>query len=548
MIEGSWFPAFVAATVAALIATPLLARWTRSRSRRRAPLATAAGPLLGVAASLPFFLADIDSTLAIGLVAAMWLWAAGQLMERGLLPRPLRRLMIVAAAGMVVAAGLRLRVTGVDAVDILVTLVIVWLGTSAWRSAETRDVLLLGWAGIIAGGAGLIAGLGNQEPVTVLAAGIGGASIGFLAYVTPPVAARLRTGGALFLGFLAVLVALSAEPVTPAPADAAAPLLLLALPLVDAFLAGVGQLRGRGREGRTLGLVGRWRALGLSRGSVTLAMVIVQLGLTILAVLVGRNVLDAPVGGAIGVATVVIFTIPALFARVDAPRGRWPRWVLLLLLIAIGGVGVMSAPAGLALLRSRTDVTAAADAAERGLAAARRGEVEQARAEFARAEAGFSIARQRLNDPAVSLGKYVPVLGPNLLAARDLVGVGLDLAQAGSSLSDTADPEKLRIVDATVDLTELGRLQPEFARAARLLSAARAGRPHRHRVPRRARRRRDRHPRRSSRPRGARRPHRCIRGTGPPRDHGRRRPASLLPRAAEQRRSPSDRGFHRLVR
>ena len=58
-------------------------------------------------------------------------------------------------------------------------------------------------------------------------------------------------------------------------------------------------------------------------------------------------------------------------------------------------------------------------------------------------------------------------------AARELVGVGLDLATAGRSLADTADPEKLRIVDATVNLTELGRLQPEFARAAHLLSNAR---------------------------------------------------------------------------
>ena len=113
MIDGSWFPAFVAATVAALIATPLLARWSRRRTRRRTPLATAAGPVVGVAAALPFVIPDLDSTLAIGLIAAAWLWAAGQLMERGLLPTPLRRLMIVAAAGMVVAADLRLRVTGV---------------------------------------------------------------------------------------------------------------------------------------------------------------------------------------------------------------------------------------------------------------------------------------------------------------------------------------------------------------------------------------------------------------------------------------------------
>jgi len=473
VIEGSWFPAFVAATVAALVATPLLARWSRRSSRRRAPLATAAGPLVGVAAAIPFLVSDLDSTLAIGIVAAGWLWAGGQLMERALLPRPLRRLLIVSAAGLVVAADLRIRMTGVAEADVVVTLAIVWLATSAWRSAETRDGLLLAWAGIIAAGAGLIAGLADQEPVTVLAAGLGGASLGFLAYVTPPVAARLRTGGALFIGFLAVLVALAAEPSAPAPIDAIAPLLLLALPLLDAMLAGAARLRGRGDEGRSLGLVGRWRALGLSRGVVTTLMVTVQIGMSVTAVLVGRGVLDAAAAGALGLATMLLMVLPALVARVDAPRGRWPSWALWLAFVAVAGVGVMAAPAGLALLRSRTDVTAAADAAERGLAAARRGEVENARTQFALAEQGFRQARQRLSDPAVSLGKMVPVLGPNLRAARDLVGVGLDLAQAGRSLSDTADPDKLRVVDATIDLVELGRLQPEFARAARLLSNAR---------------------------------------------------------------------------
>lgn len=50
-MAGMWFPAFVTATLAALIATPLLARRGAKGSRRRAPLATAAGPLIGVTAA-----------------------------------------------------------------------------------------------------------------------------------------------------------------------------------------------------------------------------------------------------------------------------------------------------------------------------------------------------------------------------------------------------------------------------------------------------------------------------------------------------------------
>ena len=95
------------------------------------------------------------------------------------------------------------------------------------------------------------------------------------------------------------------------------------------------------------------------------------------------------------------------------------------------------------------------------------------RAAFRQAEQLFTRARRRLADPAVSLGLAIPFLGPNLRAARDLTGVGVDLAQAGDHLATTADPRRLEIVNATVNLAELEHLQPEFETAARTVASAR---------------------------------------------------------------------------
>ncbi len=328
-------------------------------------------------------------------------------------------------------------------------------------------------AAAIAAGAGVIGGLGGQADIAVLAAAVVGASFGFVAYVVPPVAARLRTGGALFLGFLTVVLALAAKPSIQAPGAALAPLLLLALPLIDALFAGAARLRGRGNEPRTLGLIARWRALGLSRTATTIGLVAVQIGLGFVALLAARGVLDLALAAAIGGIILVLSVGPAFAVRLDRPRGRWPRWILGLAALAAGALIVLSAPAGVALLRARSDTAAAESAAERGLTAARAGDAKAARTAFLQAEQLFTQAHRRLADPAASLGLPIPVLGPNLRAARDLTGVGIDLAQAGDQLATTVNPQSLRIMNATVNLAELERLQPEFESAARTVASAR---------------------------------------------------------------------------
>lgn len=471
-MSESWFAAWVIATVVALIATPLLVPRGAPRRRGRASLATAAGPLLAVGAALPFVIPELDVELGVVLLGAIGLWCAGQMLEREALPPIAHPLAMGLAASAAVVAGLRVDLTGVEWLDAVLTVAVIWGATSAWRSAQTRDGLLLGWTAVIAAGAALLGGLGTAGGVAVLGAAVVGAAFGFLPYVVPPVVARLRRGGSLFLGFLTVTLAVAARPSAPGLSATATQLLLVAIPLIEGALGAAARLRGRGTDPRLLGLVGRWRAQGLPRLAVTLGLVAVQAGLVVIALFVGRGVVDVTTGAVLGALVLGLVVIPAFVVRLDAPPGRWPRWAFVSALVVIGALVVFAVPAALALLRARTDTAEGATAANRALAAARRGDPEAAGRAFREAEDRFAAAQGRLDGVEVQLGGVVPVLGPNLDAAKDLVDVGVDLAQVGRQLTATADPDQLRIVNSTVNLDQLARLRPEFERTATLLTSA----------------------------------------------------------------------------
>jgi UDP-N-acetylmuramyl pentapeptide phosphotransferase/UDP-N-acetylglucosamine-1-phosphate transferase len=272
-----WVLAFTIATTVALLVTPRLARMRHAESAR-VPLITAAAPPIAVLAGSLVIVTDLSTRLVVGLIAAVWLWFAGQLADRGQLPRPIRHVTLLLAAGAITVGGLRLGITGQRWSDVIATVLFVWLALSAWRSAETRDNLLLGWACAIAAGAGVIGGLAGQIAVAAMAAATFGACAGFFPYLVPPVAARLRSGGALFLGCVVTVLALDAHPQVPAPGAAAVVLLLLGLPLLDAVLVGSARLRDRKADAMDAGIAGRWRLLGAPRLTVIIGLVLVQAG------------------------------------------------------------------------------------------------------------------------------------------------------------------------------------------------------------------------------------------------------------------------------
>ena len=234
----------------ALVVTRLAAQ----RVRGATPLGSWGRSALGIAAAsvvaVPFLvLGDANPTLVVGVLSALWLWLGATLLEHHRAPDVSYSVLVLVAAVAVVTAGLRLRVTGTDGWDAIVTIALIGAVVSAWRSSRTDDAQLLDWTTTLGLTAGALAGFGGQESAAALGATLVGGCVGFAAYALPPVAARLRRPGGLMLGLLAVVLVLAARPALGAPRDSAIALIFLALPVLDAVVVLGARLRGRAGNG-----------------------------------------------------------------------------------------------------------------------------------------------------------------------------------------------------------------------------------------------------------------------------------------------------------
>ncbi len=81
---------------------------------------------------------------------------------------------------------------------------------------------------------------------------------------------------------------------------------------------------------------------------------------------------------------------------------------------------------------------------------------------FAEAEAVFRDISDTVDTPLTLPSLAVPILGPNVRAARELAAIGTDLAHAGRTLTASVDPDKLRIVDGRVPLEEVALVAPKL--------------------------------------------------------------------------------------
>ena len=451
-----WVVALGLAGVVGLVVTPLATRGRRGRSRRRGRSSAWGGSSAGIAvaivATVPFLAFGADTPVVVGVLAGLGLWSIGALVQRGHMPARLRTGSLLLASVAVVASGLRLSVTGFALGDGVVTVAILFFAANAWRSAKTRDGLLLGWTIVIAATAGWLGGLAGERATAAIAAGLVGACLALLAYWSPPTAARLRAGGSLLVGFIVVVVALDVHPTVGAPSSALIHVLLVAVPLLDGVLVASATLRHPSVDPLLTGLAGRLRAARFSRPFTTLLLISCQLVLGIVAVFAGRGVLNFGIAATVAAVIVVGLWFTALASKLPGPRGRWP---VQLVLIGFGGfalVVVLAVPAALAVIRVRDTASQATAAARLGLHAAEQGDSVRAAADFGRAEALFADVHRTVSNPLTSGGLLVPVLSPNLSAVRDLSEMGVELSRAGRSLARTADPRQLRVRNGIVPL------------------------------------------------------------------------------------------------
>lgn len=215
-----------------------------------------------------------------------------------------------AAALIVLALGIRAQVTGVVAVDAVLTVVWVVGITNAVNFLDNMDGLAAGISAAAGSAIFILAAASGQDEVARLAGAITGACLGFLVYNRRPASIFMGDAGSLFLGFLLAVAVMTVDPALMPPSSFVVPLLLLALPVLDISTVVVSRLR----RGRPVGEAGkdhlshRLVARGVSPGVAAAALVGAEMVLASLAVLVGRG-LVGPVIGAVAAGVVALFVL-----------------------------------------------------------------------------------------------------------------------------------------------------------------------------------------------------------------------------------------------
>jgi UDP-N-acetylmuramyl pentapeptide phosphotransferase/UDP-N-acetylglucosamine-1-phosphate transferase len=469
--------AAVAAAVA-VVATGLSLRAERlaerpdasSRRRRRGPangsvlmVATAAGTLWAATAQGP--------SLRILAVAAA-LGVFGLVGDRRRFRPTVRVGAEVVAALAAVSLGVNTAVTATDVTDALVVVVVVVALVEATRLLDAAPRVSAAVLAPAAGALGLMAAGAGQDDVAVLAVALAAALAGMLvAGLRRPF--WLGDSGCLFAGFVLAGLVASVEPATPSPLSLAVVLPVLTVPLLNLTVTAVDRLRRRRplTQRRPDGLPHRLRAARLPWPLVLAVLGGAQVLIGAAAVAADRGELlrAAPLLAAAVVSLAVLALARGPVHSTPAPR--LPSAVRLAGVGLVVAAGAFVLPAAVALAASAATIAEGAAAAEQGLSRARQGEVETAAAAFEQAQDAFVAADRRLRGPLTSLGLGVPVLGPNLAAARTLTGVGSDLVASGAAAAQAA-PGDLRVSGGTVPLEEIRRLAPGLADTAATLRRA----------------------------------------------------------------------------
>jgi UDP-GlcNAc:undecaprenyl-phosphate GlcNAc-1-phosphate transferase len=272
-VSWLWIPtAFVAALLAAALATPLASRLSlalgavdrpnerkvsaRANIPRWGGLAVALGALVGVGVALLMGQQDpaLERTLSALLVGALLVLGVGAMDDRWALAAWPKLVVEIAAAAIAFAAGLRIEhVTDpITGTVWYFTPWLSWLLTTAWIVIVTNslnlidglDGLCTGVSAIIGAALTLLAWQGGHVPGLMIGVPLVGALLGFLPFNFPPARIFVGDTGALFIGYCLSLLALeSYQRVTVV--TFLVPLLALAVPLLDTGLSILRRLRRR---------------------------------------------------------------------------------------------------------------------------------------------------------------------------------------------------------------------------------------------------------------------------------------------------------------
>lgn len=164
---------------------------------------------------------------------------------------------------------------------------------------------------------------------------------------------------------------------------------------------------------------------------------------------------------AVAVAVAVVLAVAAL---IGAPR-RVRRIGVAVGVVLVGLAGAGAAGAALVARAARTTAEQGIDAARGALTAARSGDAVVASSGFQQAAALLRTANQELRSPRAVFGRFLPVVAPNLRAARELTGAGADVASRAASAVAAVDFSGLREPDGRIDVERIAALRTPVSEA-----------------------------------------------------------------------------------
>lgn len=235
----------------------------------------------------------------VGLMAAGWLLFAAGLLDDLYDLRPAAKLLAQCAAG-IVAYGFGFRVEELSFLGATLDLGVLSLPvTLLWIVGITNAFNLIDGLDGLATGIGLVAlastftvawMLGNPE-VALVCAALGGALLGFLRYNFRPARIFLGDSGSLFVGFMVGVLSVHGSTKSATAVLTAAPLLLLALPILDTVLSVVRRwLRGKPVFGADEHhLHHRLLAIGLTHVRAVILLYVMAACLAVLGVLLASG-------------------------------------------------------------------------------------------------------------------------------------------------------------------------------------------------------------------------------------------------------------------
>jgi UDP-GlcNAc:undecaprenyl-phosphate GlcNAc-1-phosphate transferase len=241
---------------------------------------------------------------------------------------PLIKLVVEAGIGVALwMAGVRAGLFGIEALDLVLTVVWVVAVTNAMNLLDNMNGITAGVAAVCALGFFAIAATRGDYLVASLAAGVAGGSLGFLRYNFPRARIFLGDAGSLLLGFLLAALGLKLDLIGQSGAvRAAIAVLIVAVPLFDMMLV----IAARLHDGRPISQGGtdhtahRLVVQGLDPRLVAIIAYLVQFACCVLAYVL-EEAPDPTVVIASGTLAAMALGLLAYVMQMETPTGTVVR-------------------------------------------------------------------------------------------------------------------------------------------------------------------------------------------------------------------------------